>query len=130
MKKNQKGILFFILFSPGIAVSQQWKVISDSARLSLDRKDNGKAIEYYTKANEILKNDSALSITYAESNSLLGDLFLNTGQYPKAEPYFIIAKDLREKLQGKENACETGLGDINGNEGVYGLQRALKMAGV
>lgn len=58
----------------------------------------------------------------------------NSEEFEKNSDGIVTAKDIGCcNFQGLElvvlSACETGLGDVNGSEGVFGLQRGFKQAG-
>ena len=84
------------------------------------------------------------TIKSADNPLIRSGLILAGGNYAwqKGEPfrpwmedgiltaYEIVPMDLSSTELVVLSACESGLGDIDGNEGVYGLQRAFKIAGV
>lgn len=81
---------------------------------------------YVTNKNPMMRSGIALSGANQVWNNTDIDL-QNDGVLTAQD---IAVMDLRNLDLMVLSACETGLGDIEGSEGVYGLQRSLKMAGV
>jgi CHAT domain-containing protein/Flp pilus assembly protein TadD len=80
---------------------------------------------------------------WSDNPMIRSGLILSGGNYawqngksvsPEKEDGILTAYEISQMNLSKTelvvlSACETGLGDIEGNEGVYGLQRAFKIAG-
>lgn len=69
-------------------------------------------------------------IAFAGSNDMWDRNVFEEGEDGVLTAQEVTTLNLRNTDLVVLSACETGLGDIRGNEGVYGLQRAFKMAGV
>jgi len=91
----------------------------------------------------LLKEDRASVFSTSEDPLTRAGLIMAGGNhvwttgvpYPNHDDGILTAREisqlnLNDCVLATLSACETGLGEIKGNEGVFGLQRAFKMAGV
>jgi len=105
-----KSVAAFIFLSLAIicgnndAVAQLWKQYADSAKALSEQQKINEAIEMYSRSKDELVKDSQGTMSYAEVCNSLAVLFdLGAGQYKKAEPLYLEALQIAEKIKGKES---------------------------
>ncbi len=82
---------------------------------------------------QFVKNKNPLmrsGLVMAGANKVWSEPFAGTDNEGVLTAQEVTQLDMSKTHLVVLSACETGLGDIKGSEGVYGLQRAFKMAGV
>ncbi len=123
------------------ASEENIKAISTNSPSILHIATHGYFFENQTKSSEtVFFNDQ---YKYSDNPLLRSGLVLANGNYAwlnGSNPYededgILTALEISNLNLSQTDlvvlsACETGLGDIQDNEGVYGLQRAFKLAGV
>ena len=82
---------------------------------------------------QFVKNKNPLmrsGVVFAGANKVWSEPYAGTDNEGVLTAQEVTQLDMTKTKLVVLSACETGLGDIKGSEGVYGLQRAFKMAGV
>lgn len=96
--------LFSFILTGSLAKAQSSKQFADSARFFAGEKNNALALRYYLLAYEQLDKDSTGTESALRLNTETGDLLVATGQYAKAEPFYVTAKKLSADIHGTNSA--------------------------
>ncbi len=94
---------------------------------------------YYHPPNEAYKTSHLLTGSFSNTSNIdnplfRSGLFFSSGINGLEQKTVVTALEISQtNLHSVQlvvlSACETGLGDLNNNQGIYGLQRAFKLAG-
>ena len=104
MKNFNITLLATLLVMSGVnAQNQLWKRYSDSAQAFADQKNTDKAIDYYAKAKRELETDSFWTVSHIAACNNLALAYMPIRQYEKAEHVILQAKEIRERLFGKQH---------------------------
>jgi CHAT domain-containing protein len=99
MKKVVISVTILLLISSS-CFAQKWQAYLDSG-LIYKEKNNKKALDFILLSKANLPVDSAGTVCYAKIITSLGNFYYDMGQFEKAEPLYVEAKNIREKALGK-----------------------------
>jgi CHAT domain-containing protein len=129
-KDKQPDILH--IATHGFFYPEPGKVVNQEVK-----KEKNEAIAFRGSGNlgywQFVKNKNPMmrsGLVFAGANQIWSENYEFAGDDGVLTAEEVSQLDMSQTLLAVLSACETGLGDIEGNEGVYGLQRAFKMAGV
>lgn len=115
-----RGLMVFLFFFLAISsrsdvCAQSWKGFIDSADTFKEQKNTDKAIEYYSRAKELLPGDSLITDTYIRVTTSIANLFYTAkSQYGRAEVFYLEARKIITKKYGTENDSYAGNANLLG----------------
>lgn len=127
--KNYKPVCLLLLMMYTTCTYGQWKRYLDSAKVLYNQQKTEQAITLCIRAFEELKKDSAGTRTYTSCCNTLASLYYLRGEYASAKPLYLEARQIREKLLGKQHldyaASCNNLANLYADMGEYELAEPL-----